>query len=97
MSSSIGCCARSGGDAPPAKLLAVTIVTGLTLALIGLGAILTASTLAWMISVRLEDASIADICWGLGFVLLAWLYCLLSPTLRPRSWPPTTRRAGGSR
>ena len=55
-------------------------------ALIGLGTILTASTLVWMISVRLEDASIADICWGLGFVLLAWLYRLLSPTLTPRSW-----------
>ena len=38
------------------------------------------------ISVRLEDASIADICWGLGFVSLAWLYCLLSPTPTPRSW-----------
>jgi steroid 5-alpha reductase family enzyme len=39
-----------------------------------------------MISVRLEDASIADVCWGLGFVLLAWLYLLQSPTLTPRSW-----------
>jgi len=55
-------------------------------ALIGLGTILTASTLVWMISVRLRDASVADICWGLGFVLLAWLYCFLSPTLTPRSW-----------
>ena len=64
----------------------VTIVTGIMAALIGLGTILTALTLVWMISVRLRDASIADICWGLGFVLLAWLYCLLSPTLTPRSW-----------
>ena len=62
------------------------IVTGITPALIGLGIILTVSTLVWMLSVRLEDASIADICWGLGFVLLAWLYCLVSPTLTPRSW-----------
>ena len=61
-------------------------MTGPTLALPGLGIILTASTLVWMISVRLEDASIADICWGLGFVLLVWLYCLLSPTLTSRSW-----------
>jgi steroid 5-alpha reductase family enzyme len=61
-------------------------VTGLVPALIGLGTILAASTFVWMISVRLEDASIADICWGLGFVLLAWLYCLLSPPLTPRSW-----------
>ena len=41
---------------------AVTIVIDLTPALIGMGTILTASTLVWMISVRLEDASIADIC-----------------------------------
>ena len=37
-------------------------------ALIGLGTILTALTIVWMLSVRLRDASIADICWGLGFV-----------------------------
>ena len=43
-------------------------------AVIGLGTILTTLTLVWMISVRLRDASVADICWGLGFVLLAWLY-----------------------
>ena len=54
----------------------VTIVIDLTPALIGMGTILTASTLVWMISVRLEDASIADICWGLGFVLLA---CCMPP------------------
>ena len=62
------------------------IVTVTMTALAGLGAILTALTLVWMLSVRLRDASIADVCWGLGFVLLAWLYCLLSPTLTPRAW-----------
>jgi steroid 5-alpha reductase family enzyme len=80
MSSSIACCARSGGDASPAK-----IVIDITPALIGLGTILTASTLVWVLSLRLQDASVADVGWGLGFVLLAWLYCLLSPTLTPRS------------
>ena len=55
-------------------------------ALIGLGTILTTLTLVWMISVWLRDASVADICWGLGFVLLAWLYCFLSPALTARSW-----------
>ena len=55
-------------------------------AVIGLGMILTTLTLVWMISVRLRDASVADICWGLGFVLLAWLYCFLSPALTARSW-----------
>ena len=61
-------------------------MTGLTPAFIGLSIILAAATLMWMISARLEDASIADVGWGLGFVLLAWLYCLLSPTLTSRSW-----------
>jgi steroid 5-alpha reductase family enzyme len=61
-------------------------MTGVSLAFVGLGTILTVSTLVWLISLRLEDASIADVCWGLGFVLLASLYCLQSPTLTPRSW-----------
>jgi steroid 5-alpha reductase family enzyme len=56
------------------------------MALVGLGGILTALTLVWVISVRVHDASIADVCWGLGFALLAWLYCALSPTLTSRSW-----------
>ena len=55
-------------------------------ALAGLGAILAAQTLVWVLSVKLEDASTADIGWGAGFVLLAWLYCLLSPTMTSRSW-----------
>ena len=61
------------------------IVTGMMTALAGLGAILTALTLVWLLSVKLRDASIADVCWGSGFVLLAWLYCLLPPTLTSRS------------
>jgi len=55
-------------------------------ALIGLAMILTAQTLVWLISVRRRDASVADVFWGLGFALLAGLYCLLSPTLTSRSW-----------
>jgi steroid 5-alpha reductase family enzyme len=55
-------------------------------ALAGLGVILTALTFVWVLSVKLRDASIADVCWGSGFVLLAWLYLLLSPTLTSRSW-----------
>ena len=61
-------------------------MTATMAAVIGLGTILSVLTLVWMLSVMLRDASIADVCWGLGFVLLAWLYCLLSPTLTPRSW-----------
>ena len=62
------------------------IVTGTMTALAGLGATLTAVTFVWLLSVKLRDASIADVCWGSGFALLAWLYCLLSPTLTSRSW-----------
>lgn len=58
----------------------------MTMALAGLGVVLTVLTLVWLLSLRLRDASIADVGWGLGFVLLAWLYCVLSPTLTPRSW-----------
>ena len=54
--------------------------------IIGLATILIAFLLVWLLSLRLRDASIADACWGLGFVLLAWLYVLLSPALTPRSW-----------
>jgi steroid 5-alpha reductase family enzyme len=59
-------------------------------ALAGLGAILATLTLVWMLSVKLRDASIADVCWGSGFVLLAWVYCLLSATLTPRAWVVAT-------
>ena len=55
-------------------------------ALAGLGAILMTVTLVWVLSVKLRDASIADVYWGSGFVQLVWLYCLLSPALTPRSW-----------
>jgi steroid 5-alpha reductase family enzyme len=61
-------------------------VTDTEAALAGLAATLGGLTVVWMLSVRLRDASIADVCWGLGFVLLAWFYCLLSPALTSRSW-----------
>lgn len=65
-------------------------MTGTAAALIGLGTILAASTLVWVLSVRLRDASIADVSWGVGFVVLAWLYYLLSPALTRRSWVVVT-------
>ena len=60
-------------------------MTSAVAAIIGLGTILAAATSVWILSVRLRDASIADVCWGLGFVLLAWLYVILSPGATPRS------------
>jgi steroid 5-alpha reductase family enzyme len=65
-------------------------MTGTLAASIGLGTILAAATLVWILSVRLRDASIADVCWGLGFVLLAWLYFVLSPESTPRAWLAAT-------
>jgi steroid 5-alpha reductase family enzyme len=62
------------------------IAPAMTTALVGLATVLTVLTLVWVLSLRLRDASIADVAWGLGFVLLAWLYCALSPTLTPRAW-----------
>jgi steroid 5-alpha reductase family enzyme len=62
------------------------IVIGTIAALAGLSGILAALTLVWILSLKLRDASIADICWGPGFALLAWVYCALSPALTARSW-----------
>jgi steroid 5-alpha reductase family enzyme len=47
-----------------------------TVALGGLLAALAAAAVVWLASLRLRDVSIADICWGPGFALLAWIYCL---------------------
>jgi steroid 5-alpha reductase family enzyme len=62
------------------------VVTGPTTGLAGLAVIMTVLTLAWLVSLQQRDASIADVCWGAGFVLLVAFYCLWSPTLTWRSW-----------
>ena len=54
--------------------------------LVGLAAVLAVATAIWVLSVRRRDASIADVFWGLGFVLLVWLYCVLAPAPTVRSW-----------
>ena len=45
---------------------------------------LIAMSLLWLLSLRLQDASIVDIYWGLGFVLIAWTAFALSDGYRPR-------------
>ena len=45
---------------------------------------LIAMSLLWLLSLRLQDASIVDIYWGLGFVLIAWAAFALSDGYRPR-------------
>ena len=36
-------------------------------------AVIVMMVIAWLLSLAIKDASIADIFWGLGFVLIAWL------------------------
>jgi steroid 5-alpha reductase family enzyme len=51
-----------------------------------LGATMLASALAvlalmvagWLLSLRLRDVSIVDVIWGLGFVVVAWVSCLVA-------------------
>ena len=46
-------------------------------------AVLGAVSLIWVISVKMRDASIADIWWGPGFAVIAWTACGVTET------PPT--------
>lgn len=41
---------------------------------LGLALALTLETLAWLVSLRLRDASVADVLWGPGLAALGWFY-----------------------
>ncbi len=45
-------------------------------ALTGLAAALALMTAVWLVSLAKRDVSIVDIFWGLGFVLVGWVYFL---------------------
>lgn len=45
-----------------------------TVGLPGLAAVLGLALVVWLISLARRDASIADVFWGPGFVVLAWFY-----------------------
>ena len=49
-----------------------------------LAAVLALMAGAWALSLVLEDASIADVFWGLGFVLVAWVTFFLADGHLPR-------------
>jgi steroid 5-alpha reductase family enzyme len=54
---------------------------------IAAGAIFGLVTVLWLVSLRLKDASIVDVFWGAGFVVLSWLYFGLTPDGFPlRKW-----------
>ena len=41
----------------------------------------------WLVSLRLQNASIVDIFWGAGFVIANWVYFVLAPGgWGPRKW-----------
>lgn len=48
--------------------------------------ILVAMTLLWLLSLLIQDASIIDIFWGTGFVIVGWAYFLMSSSDGIRSW-----------
>ncbi len=57
----------------------------ITLWLINGSIILILMSLTWVISLARKDSSIADIVWGLGFVIVFWAtYALTSPSWTPR-------------
>jgi len=46
---------------------------------IGLAIIIGLMILLWAISLYLKNSSIVDIFWGAGFIVMAWIYFLLTP------------------
>jgi steroid 5-alpha reductase family enzyme len=52
---------------------------------VALGAALAMMTLVWLASLVMRDASIIDVFWGLGFVVVAWIYLAARETRTLRS------------
>ena len=50
-----------------------------------LGAVMAFMVLLWALSVRLGDASIVDIAWGVAFVLIGWVGFAVGDGARDRS------------
>lgn len=59
----------------------MTALVDLSFALV---AALSLMTVVWVASVAKKDASIVDAFWGLGFVLLAWVYFARADSTAPR-------------
>ena len=51
---------------------------------VALAAALSMMTLVWVGSLARRDASIVDVFWGLGFVVVAWIYFLAAEERTPR-------------
>jgi steroid 5-alpha reductase family enzyme len=48
--------------------------------------ILGLMTLLWLFSLLIKNASIVDIFWGIGFVIIAWLDYSISPFMSSTKW-----------
>ena len=48
--------------------------------------VLAAMVLVWILSLLKRDASVVDLFWGAGFVLVAWLACWLNHPVHERAW-----------
>jgi steroid 5-alpha reductase family enzyme len=46
---------------------------------------LTQTLLTWLVSIARRDASLFDPFWGTGFVVVAWLACVLNRPVEPRA------------
>jgi steroid 5-alpha reductase family enzyme len=57
-------------------LISSSLVPAFTLSFLAVFAFMT---IVWVISVRIKNASIVDVCWGLCFVLQVWVYFALTP------------------
>jgi len=53
---------------------------------LGFGVIWLCVTGVWLLSLPIKDASIVDIFWGSGFVVVGWAYFLLTDTTSARAW-----------
>ncbi len=54
--------------------------------MINLALIAGLMTVLWLISLRIRNASIVDVFWGLGFVLVSWTTVLLTDATAMRRW-----------
>ena len=61
----------------------MTVGTAMAAAAIAVAAVMIVT---WLISLALHNASIVDITWGLGFVVVAWVVRLQGDTNTERQW-----------
>ena len=61
-------------------------MSGLALALTGLGSVVALMTVVWAISVVRRNATLVDGAWGLAFVVLGWTYVVAARDPNARSF-----------